>query len=118
MGLRLLARIQDIAEKKSREREEAERAAARQEQQRRAREEEIAHEERRSYARTKGEQQALLEVHSEAQQMELEHATRMLAVRQRAEEIAHDGAVRRREDMESWLGAISATVGRFRKEKP
>ena len=85
----------------------------RDETERRRREEEIAYEERRAYAREKGEREAIIEMHEEARQKQLQHENRMLAVRERAEEIAQQGIMRRKSEREEWIGAIAAVTDRI-----
>lgn len=87
--------------------------AQRDEAERRRREEEIVYEERRSYAREKGERQAIIEMHEEVRRKQFEHETRMLAVWERAEEIAQQGTMRRKSERDEWIDAIAAVADRI-----
>lgn len=123
MGLRLVPRtiegikalgrlaVHHAVEKPLMEREERKREEERQ----RKREEEIRHEQERAYARERGERQAIIEMQDEARWKELEHARRMLAVRERAEEIAQEGHARRSRDVDHLVGAIATVADRFKR---
>lgn len=97
----------------------AEEARLQQEQARRAeaerqrREEEVAHEERRAYAREKGERQAILDMTEEARRKELDFQSKMVTVRERAEEVARQGAERRKSERDEWVNAIANVADRF-----
>lgn len=121
MGLRLVPRTLGLiragfqrlkfrfVDKPRLERERIEREA----QDRRRREEEVRHDEARAYARERGERQAIIEMEEEARRKHLEHEGRMLAVRERAEEIARQGVERRKTEREEWTNAIASAADRF-----
>lgn len=132
MGLRLVPRTIDAIkagvrlakyhaiDKARLEREAAEREQRRQQEQsereayeRRCREEEVRYEQARTYARVVGEQQALIEMREEARQLEHAHESRMVELRERAEDIAREGAERRDAERDKWIGAIAVVADRF-----